>query len=329
MKTWSDFESLLADGIRGFLVHKRALGKRYRGEEEYFRLLDRYLVAQQVTAVTAITPALIEAFLVSRPYAPRSFNTHLAMLRRLFAWLVLQAVVSESPVHASRRPNRPPRRPFIFNSTEVQCLLEAAAQLPPHPRLCHRGETYRLAFAMMYGLGLRTGEVVRLCRQDVDFERQVLLIRKTKFAKSRLVPFGPKLAAEIEAYMQLNEQYRSHWQPEHPLLSFHLDKTRPVFGKSISRGFHALIPALGLTMPPGVADPRAHHLRHSFAVNTLLRWYRQGANPAQHLLHLSTFLGHVDPTSTAVYLTITAELLEEAGHRFERFAAPVLQEVLL
>ena len=103
-KTWSDFESLLADGIRGFLVHKRALGKRYRGEEEYFRLLDRYLVAQQVTTVTAITPALIEAFLVSRPYAPRSFNTHLAMLRRLFAWLVLQAVVSESPVHALRRP---------------------------------------------------------------------------------------------------------------------------------------------------------------------------------------------------------------------------------
>jgi integrase len=327
MKTWSDFESILSDGIRGFLEHKRALGKKYRGEEEYFRLLDRYLMEQQVTTITAITPALIDAFLVSRPYAPRTFNTHIALLRRLFDWLVLQAMAPESPVHTRRRPNRPPLRPFIFNSVEIQRLLEAAAQLTPHRRLCHRGETYRLAFAMMYGLGLRVGEVVRLCRQDVDFARQALLIRKTKFAKSRLVPLGPKLAAEIDAYMQLGAQCCGHLQPEHPLLSFHLDKTRPIFRKSISRGFHDLIPSLGLTVPPGVAHPRAHHLRHSFAVNTLLRWYRQGANPAQHLLHLSTFLGHVDPTSTAVYLTITTDLLDEAGHRFERFAAPVLQAV--
>ena len=73
--------------------------------------------------------------------------------------------------------------------------------------------------------------------------------------------------------------------------------------------------------------PRAHHLRHSFAVGTLLRWYREGINPAERLLHLSTFLGHVDPSSTAVYLTITAELLQEASDRFARFAAPLLKEV--
>jgi site-specific recombinase XerD len=66
-----------------------------------------------------------------------------------------------------------------------------------------------------------------------------------------------------------------------------------------------------------------HDLRHSFAVGTLLRWYREGADPAARLLHLSTFLGHVDPSSTAVYLTITADLLQAAGERFERLAAPL------
>ena len=69
--------------------------------------------------------------------------------------------------------------------------------------------------------------------------------------------------------------------------------------------------------------PRLHDLRHSFAVGTLLRWYCQGSDPAARLLHLSTFLGHVDPASTAVYLTITAELLEAAGDRFGRYAAPL------
>ena len=69
-------------------------------------------------------------------------------------------------------------------------------------------------------------------------------------------------------------------------------------------------------------------LRHSFAVETLLRWYRSGKDPNEKLLLLSTFMGHVHPESTAVYLTITAELRQVANQRFERFAAPLLKEVL-
>ena len=83
-------------------------------------------------------------------------------------------------------------------------------------------------------------------------------------------------------------------------------------------------PHPALDLPPGVAPPRVHDLRHAFAVATLVRWYRSGLDPAQRLIHLSTFLGHVNPTSTAVYLTITDELLREASQRFERFAAPLL-----
>jgi hypothetical protein len=67
---------------------------------------------------------------------------------------------------------------------------------------------------------------------------------------------------------------------------------------------------------------RLRHNRHSFAVGTLLRWYRTGIDPQTRLLHLSTFLGHVDPASTAVYLTITPALLTEASARFARYAVP-------
>lgn len=63
------------------------------------------------------------------------------------------------------------------------------------------------------------------------------------------------------------------------------------------------------------------------AQETLLRWYRDGVDPASRLFHLSTFLGHVNPSSTAVYLTITSELLIAANRRFEGFAASVLDEV--
>jgi integrase len=73
---------------------------------------------------------------------------------------------------------------------------------------------------------------------------------------------------------------------------------------------------------------RCRHKRHSFAVGTLVRWYREGVDPSTRLLHLSTFLGHADPASTAVYLTITPELLAQASRRFERFVGEKLREVM-
>ena len=80
-------------------------------------------------------------------------------------------------------------------------------------------------------------------------------------------------------------------------------------------------------IPPGTGFPRVHDRRHSFAVGTLLRWYRQGLDPTARLHHLSTFLGHVNPTTTVLYLTIIGELLTEANRRFETFAASATREV--
>src|SRR5260370_38473785 len=98
---------------------------------------------------------------------------------------------------------------------------------------------------------------------------------------------------------------------------------RPVNAGTISIVFHALCPQLNIGIPADGTAPHVHDLRHSFAVGRLLRWYRDGGNPADPLMKLSTFMGHVDPISTAVYLTITTDLMEAAGLRFERFAAPI------
>jgi integrase len=87
-----------------------------------------------------------------------------------------------------------------------------------------------------------------------------------------------------------------------------------------------IVPKLDLVIPPGTTRPRVHDLRHSFAVGTLLRWYREGLDPAARLHHLSTFLGHVRPETTAVYLTITSDLYAEANRRFEALAAPAVME---
>lgn len=320
-----DFESILADGIRRFLAHKRALGRRFEVEEKTLHLFDRFLIERGITNPEAITSDVIDSFLASRPrHRPRSYNHLLGTVRRLFDWLVVHDLAVVSPVRARRRRQTSQRVPFIFDRSSARRLLEHAAGLPDNPLAPMRGPTYRTVFAILYGLGLRVGEVSRLCCKDIDFERQLLVIRETKFSKNRLVPFGPRIAALLRAFLAVRQQHSAPLSPSSPVFSF--TKNRPVNPCTISQTFHALVPRLGLEIPAGTSPPRLHDLRHSFAVGTLLRWYRSGVDPQSRLLNLSTFLGHVSPESTAVYLTITSDLFGEANRRFEQFACLAIQE---
>jgi site-specific recombinase XerD len=319
------FRSFLAGEMEDFINHKRALMRRYDTEERALRLPDRYLAEQEVMEISAVTVECIEAFLISRPRTrPRSYNHLLGVVSRFFSWLVTQDKITHSPVRTRPRRVTAQRTPFIFDKTQIQELLNIAAHLPDNPRAVHRGEIYSMVFALLYGLGLRVGEVARLCLKDVDLDRKLLVIRNTKFSKSRLVPFGPRLAQRLEQYLERCSQYRGALRPDSPVFSFGNEK--PISPGTISILFHSLLPQLGLSLPAGVAPPCVHSLRHSFAVGTRLRWYRTGIDPNRRLIHLSTFLGHVDPSSTSVYLTITADLLREAGNRFEQFATPAVED---
>jgi site-specific recombinase XerD len=324
-RRWTDFTSPLAAGIRAYLAYKRALRRRFDTEERALRLLDRYLSNRRIPDMAGVTAETLEQFLASRPrHRPRSYNHLLGVVRRLLDWLVSQEILVTSPLRNRPRRVTAQRIPFLFDAPLARRLLEIADQLPDNARAPLRAPTYRMIFALLYGLGLRVGEVSRLRRQDVDLDRQLLVIRDTKFSKSRLVPFGPRMAEALQEYLLKRERRWGTHQPETPVFSFTRD--RPVHPCTISQTFHHLVPQLDLNVSPGCALPRVHDLRHSFAVGTLLRWYREGTNPADRLLHLSTFLGHVDPSSTAVYLTVTAELLQEANQRFARFAASTATE---
>lgn len=325
--TWTGFHSVLSDRIEQFIAHKRALGRRYDVEEKTLRLLDRYLINREVKHLNQVTPSLIEAFLASRPRKhARSYNHLLGTVRRLFDWLVSQGILEHSPVQTVARRQRAQRIPFIFDLTAARRLLELAKGLPDNPKAPMRGTSYHAIFAILYGLGLRVGEVCRLRHRDIDLNRQLLVIRETKFYKSRLVPFGPHMATLLRAYQHARVKQRGSLAPDAPVFSF--TSRGEIHPCTVSQTFHAVVPRLGLEIPAGCSPPRLHDLRHSFAVGTLLRWYRSGIDPGAGLLKLATFLGHVDVNSTAVYLNITTALLQEASRRFEGFAQPTLIEGL-
>jgi site-specific recombinase XerD len=324
---WQRFESVLADPITRYLAAKRSMGCRFNTEDRQLRLLDRYLADQGIQRIGDVTSEHLEAFLASRQRSTgTSYNDLLGVVRRLLEWMVDQQELTTSPLIAQPQPQSARRLPYLFDPATIRRILEYAAELPDWPRCRQRGPTYATVFALLAGLGLRIGEVSRLQCGDIDLQRDVLLVRNSKFGKSRLVPFGPRLATRLRAYAALREQRLGFPVPEAPFFTWNGRSTLAT--NSIRNAFRDHIaPRLALSVPEGTRAPCVHGLRHTFAVRTLLRWYRDGVDPQARLNHLSTFLGHVGLHSTAVYLTITSDLLGAANQRFEAFASSAVREV--
>ena len=315
---WSGFRSGLAPEILLFIAAKRALGRKYKSEERGFRLFDTYLADHQVARPDDLTTELVDQFLASRPAGARHFNGLRNLVRRLMTWLVGQGRLKRSVLTARRRPLSYQRMPFIFDPPTAKRLLQMAGRLDDSGWARGRGTTYRTLYALFYGLGLRASEGCGLRCGDVDLDRCILTIRNTKFGKTRLVPFGSKIGTLLREQIERRSSRGRRPGADAPLFTF--DGRRCIHAGGVSMTFVDLTHRMRLVVPDGVAPPHLHDLRHSFAVGTLLRWYRQGVNAAEKLHYLSTFMGHADPSSTAVYLTITDDLLKEANRRFEGFA---------
>lgn len=216
-----EFHSLLSDNITAYLQHKRALGYKFNNEEKVLKLLDNYLVEQKVNHEATLHPTMIASFLDSRPRSrPRSYNHLLGMIRCFFEWLVTQERLKVSPVTAKPRRVTQQERPFLFEPSQITELLTLTAQLPDNPRALYRSRIYTLIFTLMYGLGLRVGEIVRLQYGEIDLDRQLLVINKTKFGKTRFVPFGPQLNKSIVAYLISATDWYGYWKPCDPVFSF-------------------------------------------------------------------------------------------------------------
>lgn len=204
------------------------------------------------------------------------------------------------------------RLPFIYTSEDIAMLLNAAAAMPSPLR----SATYSTLFGLLAATGMRVGEALTLDRSDIDWDQGVLLIRQSKFGKSRNVPVTASTLDALRQYLLLRNSFRP--QPGNDSFFVSLTGRRLIY-ESVFDVFKDLRQSTGLGAASTIA-PRIHDLRHTFAVTVLLSWYRDGGNVAARLPWLSTYLGHHDPRSTYWYLSATPELLALAADRLERFA---------
>lgn len=205
--------------------------------------------------------------------------------------------------HRARR-----RRPFIYSPADIVELMRQARAMIVSPL---RAATYETLIGLVAVTGLRIGEAIKLDRSDVDWAQGVLLIRESKFGKSRLVPLHPSSMQALDRFAQLRDEL----QPRSDESSFFVSLThKRLLYPVVQQTFRQLVTNAGIgTEAP--SPPRLHDLRHSFAVTALLDWYRSEQDVRPKIPSLSTYLGHREPSSTYWYLSAAPELLALAAAR--------------
>jgi len=206
-------------------------------------------------------------------------------------------------------------QPHIFSELEIARLLHAAAKLPASPRFVLRPLVLRLAIVLLYTAGLRRGELVRLTLGDYDQRERALLIRESKFHKSRYLPMSADASTEIEAYLSARKKHRIPMLTDSALLWSGRASERAFSVDALGDGMRELCRLADVRKSDGRL-PRVHDYRHSFAVSALLRWYRAGVDIHAKLPMLATYMGHVSIVSTEYYLPFIPDLALAASDRF-------------
>jgi len=208
------------------------------------------------------------------------------------------------------------QRPHLFSSCELEQLLAATERLRPSFPL--KRLVYRTLFGLLACTGLRVSEALKLNAEHVDLQRGILWIKQTKFKKSRLVPLHPTSTKALCRYAQA--RYGQLEVRDNSPFFVNKRGNRLTYC-AVRWNFEMLRDILGWTQGNGDwPRPRIHDLRHTFACQRLLCWYRQGQDVHHLITALSTYLGHGKVSDTYWYLTSTPELLAIAGVRFEQFS---------
>jgi integrase/recombinase XerD len=320
MKAPRAFTSLLAPDMERYLAVKQALGREYDGVRRVLVHVDDFVT----TRGGDLTPDTFAGWCLTLQHLASGTRRHGMRVVRNFC-LYRRRGVPAAFVPDARLfpPDHQVVRPHLFTEGEVLRLLDLVQALPPAPTSPLRRENLRLAIVILYTTGLRLGELVRLLLSDYDPRERTLLIRDSKFHKSRLVPLSMDGAREIDRYLSIRRTRQLAISPDSALLWHHTRRGSAYTGTGLGHAIRPLLRAAQIRTQTGRV-PRLHDFRHTFAVQALLRWYRSSADVNAKLPLLATYMGHVSIVSTEYYLQFVEPLATFASDRFARYCGALV-----
>jgi integrase len=298
----------LREALEEYLAVRRALGFILA---EPSRLLHKFVVHAEQKGAPSITTELALRWAIQPGCRPAQWANRLSMVRRFARYMSALDARTEIPPHGLLPYRFRRTQPYLYTDEEIAHLIKAAQKLPSPLGL--RAATYSTLFGLLAVTGMRVSEPVGLDRDDVDLTRGILTVRRTKFGKTRMLPLHASTLEALRRYVDRRDRL--------------FPKTRSFFVSergtrltvwSVEKTFVLLSRQIGLRSPEDSYGPRLHDLRHRFAVQTLLRWYRTDIDVERHLPELSAYLGHVHVADTYWYISAVPELLQLATLRLEQ-----------
>jgi integrase len=249
---------------------------------------------------------------LNRNASPVSWAIRLAIIKRFAEYWIHVDPRTEIPTQILGSSTYQRKAPYIFSDDEVRRILECCMASNSI------NEIDRYSYFMWYGLmivtGIRTGEAERLDRKDVNLSDGILTIHNSKFNKSRQLPLHSTTVNALYDYIN----YLDRYVPTPKTSKLFINHSGNAISAEIARKiFRCILAEAGIQRTPE-GRPRILDFRHSFATNTLVRWYSHHVNIDQKLLLLSTYLGHVHFRHTYWYITITPKLLKLIVSRIEK-----------
>lgn len=301
------FRSCYAKRLEDYARLRRNMGLSFDVQTYVLRRFDAYCIGVRHRGF--LTQSLALDFASQGGSSASQCARHYQIVRHFAEYL--SAFSSGAPRLDPKIVTRRKVRPiaYIYSGDEIAQLLRAALATSRRHRI--RGETLHAMVGLGAATGLRISEVVNLDRGDVDLTNSVLTVRRGKFGKDRLVPLHATTTAAMRAYAATRDLY----YPEGVCTAFFLHLWGGRFSRhTLQMAFWQLTRDAGIRHSRG-RGPSFHALRHTFAVRTLERWYREGRDVQGMLPTLATYMGHTHYTDTAYYLRATPELMKIACER--------------
>lgn len=304
------------EAISQYVAYRQNLGEKYQSQKNYLVTFCRYIGGDR--ELKSLTTEDVEGFLCKNRISSGTWIGYTSAIKGLFEWAFCRKLIESIPMPDGKPQKTPTLIPYIYTKDELRRLFDAALKLPDTSKRKAIPYVFKVLFTVMYATGMRSSEVLGLTIGDVDMDESVIQITGSKFFKTRLVPFNNQLHEFLNRYLEWRDSEGFSSDPSallfmtskgerirHGMLQSKFAKMRSLAGieRNDSNRFH----------------PRIHDLRHTFATHRLEQWYKEGADVSAMLPVLSVYLGHTSIEHTAVYLSITAELLRHASDLYENY----------
>jgi len=300
---------MLTQSVESYLAVRRACGFQLKSESNYLRTFAIYSKKRGKHHVCS--DVAIEWAGLSKSAQQRA--RRLGQVIQFARYLRAEDQCHELPPPFFGSQRRPRPIPYIFSQENIKRLIQAASQSGYRtlPR-----QTYSTLFALLACTGLRVPEAIRLRFGDITSDG--LVIRGSKFRKSRLVPLHETAQAGLERYLKQRRSYAPF--DDHVFVSL---TRKPFHTRDVETAFRTAVDKIGLQRGPGLPRPTPHSLRHTFAVRALEACPDDRDKITKHMLALSTYLGHSTVRETYWYLEATPDLMRDISKCFENFTKGV------